>query len=77
MGTKGCEPIQDENGIRDFGTSAYWVPLLLTEEVTNRRTDKKKAPVCPECGGTDIDILSGEGVAVCNGCHLEWPYVED
>ena len=28
-GTKGCEPIQDENGIRDFGTSAYWVPLLL------------------------------------------------
>jgi len=77
MGTKGCDPIQDENGIRDFGTSAYWVPLLLMEEAAGQRTDKKKAPVCPECGGTDIDILSDEGVAVCNGCHLEWPYVED
>ena len=61
--------------IQTIGSSVK--PLLLTEEVTNRRTDKKKAPVCPECGGTDIDILSGEGVAVCNGCHLEWPYVED
>ena len=40
--------------------------------------DKKKAPVCPECGGgTDIDILSDEGVAVCNDCCLEWPYAED
>lgn len=77
MGTKGCEPIQDENGIRDFGTSAYWVPLLLTDGAADRRTDKKEKPVCPECGGTDIDILSDEGVAVCNGCHLEWPYVED
>ena len=47
------------------------------EEAAGQRTDKKKAPVCPECGGTDIDILSDEGVAVCNGCHLEWPYVED
>ena len=77
MGTKGCEPIQDENGIRDFGTSAYWVPLLLTEEAAERRMDKKKVPVCPECGGTDIDILSDEGVAVCNDCCLEWPYAED
>lgn len=77
MGTKGCEPIQDENGMRDFGTSAFWVPLLLTKEAAERRMDKKKTPVCPECGGTDIDILSDEGVAVCNGCHLEWPYAED
>lgn len=30
-----------------------------------------------ECGGTDIDILSDEGVAVCNDCCLEWPYAED
>ena len=65
------------NGIRDFGTSAYWVPLLLTEEAAERRMDKKKVPVCPECGGTDIDILSDEGVAVCNDCCLEWPYAED
>lgn len=77
VGTKGCEPVQDENGIRNFGTSAYWVPLLLTEEVTNRRMDRKKTPVCPECGGTDIDILDDEGVAICNACHLEWPYKED
>lgn len=27
METKGCELIQDEDGIRDFGTSAYWVLL--------------------------------------------------
>ena len=42
MGMKGCDPIQDENGIRDFGTSAYWVPLLLMEEAAGQRTDKKK-----------------------------------
>ena len=37
---------------------------------------EKETPVCPECGGTDIDILDDEGVAICNDCHLEWPYVE-
>ena len=63
--------------MRDFGTSAFWVPLLLTKEAAERRMDKKKTPVCPECGGTDIDILSDEGVAVCNDCCLEWPYAED
>lgn len=50
MGTKGCEPIQDENGIRDFGTSAYWVPLLLTEEAAERRMDKKRYRYAPNVG---------------------------
>ena len=77
MGQEGCESIQDENGIQDFGTSAYWVPLLLTDEAADRRIDKKETPVCPECGGTDIDILGDESVAVCNACHLEWSYTED
>lgn len=77
METEGCEPIQDENGIQDFGTAAYWVPLLLTRKMTEQQTDKKEMPVCPECGGTGIDILADEGMAVCNNCHLEWPYMED
>lgn len=42
-----------------------------------RHMKEKETPVCPECGGTDIDILDDEGVAICNDCHLEWPYVED
>lgn len=33
MGTDGCELIQDEDGIRDFGTSAYWVPLSLIKKM--------------------------------------------
>lgn len=30
--------------------------------------------ICPECGGTNIDILEDEAVAVCTDCWLEWPY---
>lgn len=32
MGKEGCEPIQDEDGIQDFGTSACWVPLSLIKK---------------------------------------------
>lgn len=36
--------------------------------------EEDKTLACPECGGTDIDILEDEGVRICNRCHLEWPY---
>lgn len=29
MDTKGCELIQDEDALQEFGSSAYWVPLSL------------------------------------------------
>lgn len=29
-------------------------------------------PIRPECGGENIDILDGEGVAICTDCWLEW-----
>lgn len=29
METKGCELIQDEDALQEFGSSAYWVPLSL------------------------------------------------
>lgn len=30
METDGCEAVQDERGLEDFGPSAFWVPLELT-----------------------------------------------
>lgn len=81
MEKEGCEPIQDEDGIQDFGTSACWVPLsLIKKSIKPERLgqmEEYETPVCPECGGTDIEILSDEGVAICNNCHLEWPYMEE
>lgn len=70
MDKEGCELVQDGKALEDFGSSAYWVPLSLLEI-------EKRILICPECGSTDIDILADEKAAVCNKCHLEWPYGED
>lgn len=32
METKGCELIQDEDALKEFGSSAYWVPLSLHDK---------------------------------------------
>lgn len=32
MDTKGCELIQDEDALKEFGSSAYWVPLSLHDK---------------------------------------------
>lgn len=74
MDREDCELIQDEQALENFGPSAYWVPLSLLQKDLE---EENKAPICPECGSTDIDILGDEGVAICNNCHLEWPHVED
>lgn len=34
-------------------------------------------PMCPECGCTHVEILDNEGVAICQHCWLEWPYISD
>lgn len=33
IGNEGCEPIQDETALKEFGSSAYWVPLPLVKKI--------------------------------------------
>lgn len=33
MGQEGCEPVQDEKALKEFGTSVYWVPLSPVKKI--------------------------------------------
>lgn len=49
--------------------------LAIIKTHKNMEANQESLPICPECGGTDIEILENEDAAICHHCWLEWPYI--